>query len=78
MLTAVMMVVEITVGYTTNSMALLADGWHMASIRALLLTPLVCLAMVGCGEPTDAMDSIQVAELALSRAIRIRCRGCAA
>ncbi len=30
-LTAVMMVVEIVVGYATNSMALLADGWHMAT-----------------------------------------------
>lgn len=30
-LTAVMMVVEIGVGYATGSMALLADGWHMAS-----------------------------------------------
>jgi cation diffusion facilitator family transporter len=31
LLTAVMMVVEITGGYTFNSMALLADGWHMSS-----------------------------------------------
>ncbi len=30
-LTAVMMVVEIAVGYATGSMALLADGWHMAT-----------------------------------------------
>jgi cation diffusion facilitator family transporter len=30
-LTAVMMVVEIIVGWSTNSMALLADGWHMSS-----------------------------------------------
>ena len=30
-LTAVTMVVEIVFGYWTNSMALLADGWHMAS-----------------------------------------------
>lgn len=30
-LTAAMMVVEIAVGYATNSMALLADGWHMAT-----------------------------------------------
>jgi cation diffusion facilitator family transporter len=30
-LTAVMMVVEIVVGYATRSMALLADGWHMAT-----------------------------------------------
>lgn len=30
-ITAVMMVVEIASGYLFNSMALLADGWHMAS-----------------------------------------------
>jgi cation diffusion facilitator family transporter len=30
-LTATMMVVEIVVGYTTHSMALTADGWHMAT-----------------------------------------------
>jgi len=30
-LTAVMMVVEIAVGYASQSMALLADGWHMAT-----------------------------------------------
>jgi cation diffusion facilitator family transporter len=30
-LTAVTMVAEIAVGYATNSMALLADGWHMAT-----------------------------------------------
>ena len=30
-LTALMMVVEIVGGYTFNSMALLADGWHMSS-----------------------------------------------
>lgn len=31
MLTACMMVIEIIAGYLTGSMALLADGWHMAS-----------------------------------------------
>ena len=31
LITAVTMVLEITFGYWTNSMALLADGWHMAS-----------------------------------------------
>lgn len=31
LLTAAMMVVEILSGYLTGSMALLADGWHMAS-----------------------------------------------
>lgn len=30
-ITAVMMVVEIIAGYVLNSMALLADGWHMSS-----------------------------------------------
>ncbi|NKF20964.1 CDF family Co(II)/Ni(II) efflux transporter DmeF [Solimonas marina] len=30
-LTAVMMVIEITGGWLSNSMALLADGWHMSS-----------------------------------------------
>jgi cation diffusion facilitator family transporter len=30
-ITAVMMVVEVTGGYALNSMALLADGWHMSS-----------------------------------------------
>jgi cation diffusion facilitator family transporter len=38
-LTAVTMVVEIGFGYYTNSMALLADGWHMGShVFALGLT----------------------------------------
>lgn len=38
-LTTVTMVVEITAGYYTNSMALLADGWHMGShVFALGLT----------------------------------------
>ncbi|MBK6846218.1 MAG: CDF family Co(II)/Ni(II) efflux transporter DmeF [Proteobacteria bacterium] len=31
LLTAAMMAIEIAVGYATNSMALLADGWHMAT-----------------------------------------------
>src|SRR5690606_26788102 len=31
LLTAVMMVVEVVAGYLTGSMALLADGWHMAT-----------------------------------------------
>src|SRR5208282_3538634 len=30
-ITAAMMVVEITAGWFFNSMALLADGWHMSS-----------------------------------------------
>lgn len=35
-LTALMMVAEIIAGYLTGSMALLADGWHMASHTAAL------------------------------------------
>ena len=35
-LTAVMMVVEIAAGWYYNSMALLADGWHMSSHAAAL------------------------------------------
>ena len=39
LITSVTMVLEIAVGYWTNSMALLADGWHMAShVFALALT----------------------------------------
>lgn len=40
-LTFVMMVIEITVGYFSHSMALLADGWHMAThVGALGITAL--------------------------------------
>ncbi|MGZ3420595.1 MAG: cation diffusion facilitator family transporter [Polyangiales bacterium] len=39
MLTATMMIVELFVGYATRSMALTADGWHMAThVGALGLT----------------------------------------
>lgn len=38
-LTAVMMIIELAFGYLTGSMALLADGWHMAShAGALFIT----------------------------------------
>jgi cation diffusion facilitator family transporter len=38
-LTFVMMIVEISVGYVSHSMALLADGWHMAThVGALGIT----------------------------------------
>ena len=36
-ITSVMMVAEITAGYFTNSMALFADGWHMASHAGALM-----------------------------------------
>jgi len=35
-LTVVMMVVEIVAGWMFNSMALLADGWHMSTHAAAL------------------------------------------
>ncbi len=41
LLTAVMMVVEIAAGSITHSMALLADGWHMASHSAAMLISLI-------------------------------------
>src|SRR5438270_12389650 len=38
-ITAVMMVLEITVGLISHSMALLVDGWHMCThVIALLIT----------------------------------------
>ena len=40
-LTTIMMVVEIVSGYLTGSMALLADGWHMASHAGALSISLV-------------------------------------
>ncbi len=40
-LTFVTMVVEIAAGYLTGSMALLADGWHMASHAAALTLTLI-------------------------------------
>jgi cation diffusion facilitator family transporter len=40
-ITATMMVVEIAVGISSNSMALLADGWHMGThVTAFLITAL--------------------------------------
>jgi cation diffusion facilitator family transporter len=40
-ITAAMMVLEITVGIASNSMALLADGWHMGThVTAFLITAL--------------------------------------
>ncbi|MBN20960.1 MAG: cation transporter [Bdellovibrionaceae bacterium] len=40
-LTAIMMVIEVVAGYLTRSMALLADGWHMASHAGALGISLV-------------------------------------
>ena len=44
-ITAVMMVVEIAGGYLLNSMALLADGWHMSSHALALGLSLVAYAL---------------------------------
>jgi cation diffusion facilitator family transporter len=40
-ITLITMVIEITVGYWSNSMALLADGWHMASHTLALSLSLI-------------------------------------
>jgi Co/Zn/Cd efflux system component len=45
LLTAVMMVAEISGGWIFNSMALLADGWHMSS-HALALGLSVMAAII--------------------------------
>jgi cation diffusion facilitator family transporter len=39
-ITLIMMVVEVSYGYFTNSMALLADGWHMGTHAAALMITL--------------------------------------
>jgi cation diffusion facilitator family transporter len=44
-ITAVMMVVEIIGGYVLNSMALLADGWHMSSHALALGLSVVAYAL---------------------------------
>lgn len=45
-LTIVTMVADIFVGYTTGSMALLADGFHMATHAGALAWPLLCLCPI--------------------------------
>ncbi len=45
-ITAAMMVVEIFAGWWFNSMALLADGWHMSSHAFAI--GLECLCLCGC------------------------------
>ena len=45
-LTVVMMVLEIAGGIAYGSMALLADGWHMASHAAALSITLLAIVMV--------------------------------
>src|ERR1700730_1924985 len=47
-ITGVMMVVEITTGILSHSMALLADGWHMSThVTAFLITALAYYFMRG-------------------------------
>lgn len=49
-LTAVMMVVEVVAGYMTSSMALLADGWHMASHAGALTISLFAYKLAKSGK----------------------------
>ena len=44
LITLITMIVEIIVGYWSGSMALLADGWHMASHTLALFFPFFLLA----------------------------------
>ncbi|MCB0362422.1 MAG: CDF family Co(II)/Ni(II) efflux transporter DmeF [Bdellovibrionales bacterium] len=48
-LTSVMMVIEIIAGHMTSSMALLADGWHMASHAGALTISLVAYKLAKSG-----------------------------
>ena len=45
-ITLVMMVVEIATGLFTNSVALLADGWHMGTHAAALGITLYALSLI--------------------------------
>jgi cation diffusion facilitator family transporter len=49
LLTAGMMVVEIVAGYMTSSMALLADGWHMASHAGALTISFIAYKLAKSG-----------------------------
>lgn len=50
LLTATMMAVEIVAGYLTSSMALLADGWHMASHAGALTISLIAYKLAKSGK----------------------------
>ncbi|MBU4565443.1 MAG: CDF family Co(II)/Ni(II) efflux transporter DmeF [Desulfarculus sp.] len=65
-LTAVMMVIEVTAGVIFGSMALLADGWHMAShAAALSITALgYWLARRHAADPRFCFGTGKVGELA--------------
>lgn len=49
LLTSITMVVEVAAGYLTSSMALLADGWHMASHAGALTISLVAYKLAKSG-----------------------------
>lgn len=54
-LTAITMVVEIIAGYLTGSMALLADGWHMASHAAALTLTLIIYRLARSTKVADQL-----------------------
>ena len=53
-LTLVMMVIEIAAGVLFNSMALLADGWHMATHAGALGIALTILGILAIATPWAA------------------------
>lgn len=63
-ITAVMMVIEIAAGWQFNSMALLADGWHMSSHA------------VAIGLSAFAYAAARRYEVSLSACTRRRCHIC--
>ena len=62
-LTALMMVAEIAGGWLFNSMALLADGWHMSSHALALGLSALAYAAVGLGVPSYRRDLLGVLTL---------------
>jgi len=70
-LTACMMVVEIISGYYTGSMALLADGWHMASHAGALSISLVAYKLAKSDRLTSKFPSAP-ANLFLSGVIPVQ------
>lgn len=52
-LTALVMVVEVITGYLSSSMALLADGWHMASHAAALIITYIAYELAKSDRLTD-------------------------
>lgn len=62
LITAAMMVIEIAGGYALNSMALLADGWHMSSHAVAMGMSLLAYVLARCyaGDPRFAFGTWKI------------------